>query len=466
MEVAITKMENNASKLWNSVLKLIKSSVNEVDFNSWLKNVEPYNFDGSKLFVNVESLYIKNKIEEKYKSKIEETLNIILFNDDEVHQLEVITKEPKIYEPGFTEKELHDNIKYNEIKPKPMTLFQDGYNNLNVRYIFENFIVGKSNELAHAAAQAIANKTEVSKYNPLFIYGGVGLGKTHLMHAIGNRLLEEDSSKKILYCTSEQFTNDLINSINKGKMVEFRAKYRKLDLLLIDDIQFIAGKDSTQEEFFHTFNELYQDGKQIVLSSDRPPKEIDHVEKRLVSRFEWGLPVDIQQPDYETRVAILRKKAEIEEIAVSEKVLRHIAEAINSNIRELEGALNKIVARASLLRKDISISLVEEVFYDEIKTRAKVVNEDKIITVVSEFYGIPIDSMKSKKRKKDIARARQVAMYFLRNILDKPFKEIGEIFGGKDHSTVMHSVGKVEEDMKGNKYFEKDMGTIKEKIIS
>jgi len=462
-------MENNASKLWNSVLRFIKHSIKDVDYNSWLKNVEPESFDGNKLLVVVENYFIKTKIEEKYKGKIEEALNAILYEDDDVHYIEIKIKENNNYEDDkyniVEEKTFIDDK-----KSKNMTLFNGVYNNLNQRHVFKNFVVGKSNELAHAAAEYVSNKpennSEKSKYNPLFIYGGVGLGKTHLMHAIGNRFLEIDSKKKVFYCSSEQFTNDLINSINKGKMVEFRAKYRKLDLLLIDDIQFIAGKDSTQEEFFHTFNELHQDGKQIVLSSDRPPKEIDNIEKRLISRFEWGLTVDIQQPDFETRVAILRKKAEIESIHVSEKVLRHIAETINSNIRELEGALNKIVARASLLRKDISIELVEEVFYDDIKTKSKYVNEDKIIAAVSEFYQISIQEMKSKKRKKEIARARQVAMYFLRIILDKPFKEIGDIFGGKDHSTVMHSVGKVEDDMKISKYFEKDINIIKENIIS
>lgn len=460
-------MENNAAKLWNSVLRFIKHSVKDVDYNSWLKNVEPENFNGNKLTVNVESMFIKNKIEEKYKSKIEEALNAILYDDDDVHFIDIKVKE-LVYEDkiDFMEKKSD----FDEKKLKSVSLFNGINHNLNQRYVFKNFIVGKSNELAHAAAEFVSNKpennSEKSKYNPLFIYGGVGLGKTHLMHAIGNRFLEIDAKKKIFYCSSEQFTNDLINSINKGKMVEFRSKYRKLDLLLIDDIQFISGKDSTQEEFFHTFNELHQDGKQIVLSSDRPPKEIDNIEKRLISRFEWGLTVDIQQPDFETRVAILRKKAEIEDIRVSEKVLRHIAETINSNIRELEGALNKIVARASLLRKDISIELVEEVFYDDIKSKSKYVNEEKIIAAVSSFYEISVQEMKSKKRKKEIARARQVAMYFLRSILDKPFKEIGDIFGGKDHSTVMHSVSKVEDEIKNTKNFEKDMNIIKEKIIS
>lgn len=460
-------MENNAAKLWNSVLRFIKHSVKDVDYNSWLKNVEPENFNGNKLTVNVESMFIKNKIEEKYKSKIEEALNAILYDDDDVHFIDIKVKE-LVYEDkiDFMEKKSD----FDEKKLKSVSLFNGMNHNLNQRYVFKNFIVGKSNELAHAAAEFVSNKpennSEKSKYNPLFIYGGVGLGKTHLMHAIGNRFLEIDAKKKIFYCSSEQFTNDLINSINKGKMVEFRSKYRKLDLLLIDDIQFISGKDSTQEEFFHTFNELHQDGKQIVLSSDRPPKEIDNIEKRLISRFEWGLTVDIQQPDFETRVAILRKKAEIEDIRVSEKVLRHIAETINSNIRELEGALNKIVARASLLRKDISIELVEEVFYDDIKSKSKYVNEEKIIAAVSSFYEISVQEMKSKKRKKEIARARQVAMYFLRSILDKPFKEIGDIFGGKDHSTVMHSVSKVEDEIKSTKNFEKDMNIIKEKIIS
>lgn len=352
-----------------------------------------------------------------------------------------------------------------ESDQKSFSIFSGEYNNLNPKYIFETFIVGKSNEFANAASDAVARGAKAG-YNPLFLHGGVGLGKTHLMHAIGNKILKKDGNKKVYYCSSEQFTNDLINSLKNDKMIEFREKYRKLDVLLIDDIQFIAGKDSTQEEFFHTFNELYNAGKQIILSSDRPPKEVDNLEKRLVSRFEWGLIADIQPPDYETRVAILKKKAELDNIDISEEVLRHIAETINSNIRELEGALNRIVARASLLKRTISIELVEEIFYDVIKSRSKIITKDKIISIISEHYNVSVEDIKSKKRKKDIAKARQIAMYFMRESLGMAFMAIGEVFGGKDHTTVMHSVSKVEADMKSNKYFAKDITSIKEKLSS
>ncbi|NLK61899.1 MAG: chromosomal replication initiator protein DnaA [Fusobacteria bacterium] len=469
-------MENNAEKLWNSILKIVSQLINEVDYNSWLKNVTPKKFEDNKLIISVENIYQKNKIL-NYIDKLEEALNTIMYDNEHVStiDIEVVEKDNLKNTEKFDIPEKNHDYEYGknyyeEKKTRSISLFNGISNNLNKKHIFENFVVGKSNELAHAAAEFVSNKpennAEKSKYNPLFINGDVGLGKTHLMHAIGNRFLEIDDNKKIFYCSSEQFTNDLINSINKGKMMEFRAKYRKLDLLLIDDIQFLAGKDSTQEEFFHTFNELHQDGKQIVISSDRPPKDISNVEKRLISRFEWGLTVDIQQPDYETRVAILRKKAEIDKIKVSENVLRYIAETINSNIRELEGALNQIIARASLLRKEVTIDLVQEVFLDEKKSKSRHINEEKILEKVAEHYNATLDEIKSKSRKKEIAVPRQVAMYFIRTMLDKPFKEIGNLFSGRDHSTVMHSVDKIEKDIKLDKNFEKDINLIKDEIMT
>ncbi|BDU49432.1 chromosomal replication initiator protein DnaA [Haliovirga abyssi] len=461
--------EMNAVEVWKRILKILKWNINETDYNSWMLNVKPIDLTEDKLILEVDNKFIKDRIESKFKEKIIEILNEILilkgYKDLEFRIKE--NEDNKLFfqkeeEPIKQEKKESKQSKQYKIQ---QNLFSKGYYNLNDKYLFNNFIVGKSNEFAHAASEAVANAPG-KVYNPLFIYGGVGLGKTHLMHAIGNSVLKNNSNKKVYYCSSEQFTNDLINSLKNDKMMEFRSKYRKLDLLLIDDIQFIAGKDSTQEEFFHTFNELHQAGKQIVLSSDRPPKEIDNVEKRLVSRFEWGLIADIQQPDYETRVAILSKKAEMENIKISKEVLEFIAETINSNIRELEGNLNRIVAKASILKKEINIDLVKDVFYDVVKRNNKVVNKDKIIKVVSEYYEISIEDMISSKRKKDIAKSRQVAMYLLRDILSESFSAIGGIFGGKDHTTVMHSVSKIEKDMKENKYFEKDIMSLKEKILN
>ena len=450
-------MDNNLSDIWDRVAKVLKMQIDEAEYKAWISNLVPVDFDENYFIFEVDNDFIRDRIIKNHIEKINEAFKIV---EPKVTQVDI-----RVNKKRFEVENKIITNSTNEPEQKTLSIFSGEYNNLNPKYVFETFIVGKSNEFANAAADAVARGAKTG-YNPLFLHGGVGLGKTHLMHAVGNKILKKDGNKKVYYCSSEQFTNDLINSLTNDRMVEFREKYRKLDVLLIDDIQFIAGKDSTQEEFFHTFNELYNAGKQIILSSDRPPKEVDNLEKRLVSRFEWGLIADIQPPDYETRVAILTKKAEIENIDVSEEVLRHIAETINSNIRELEGALNRIVAKASLLKKTISIELVEEMFYDVIKSRSKVVTKDKIISIISEYYNISIEDIKSKKRKKDIAKARQIAMYFMRESLNMPFMAIGEVFGGKDHTTVMHSVSKVESDMKSNKYFAKDIAGIKEKLSS
>ena len=317
-------MENNTADIWERTKKVLKMQIEESEYNSWILNLKPVDMDDNYFLFEVDNLFIKDRIDKTLKEDIIRAFEIV---EPKVNKIEIRVEEKMVQKDElFIEK-----IK-KEPEQKTLSIFNGGYNNLNPKYIFDTFIVGKSNEFAHAAAEAIARGAK-ERYNPLFLHGGVGLGKTHLMHAIGNRILKKDPSKKVFYCSSEHFTNDLINSLKNDRMVEFREKYRKLDVLLIDDIQFIAGKDSTQEEFFHTFNELYNAGKHIILSSDRPPKEVDNLEKRLVSRFEWGLIADIQPPDYETRVAILKKKAETENIEISEEVLRYIAETVNSNIR-------------------------------------------------------------------------------------------------------------------------------------
>ncbi|MGM0508401.1 MAG: chromosomal replication initiator protein DnaA [Fusobacteriota bacterium] len=463
-------MKDKSKDVWNRVLKMLQWSTSESDYNSWLLNVIPVLLDSDCLVVEVDNNFIKDRIEKKFKDKIIEILNEVLVLRDGFTDLKIQVKQSnKIEEDDMNmsnkEEKIEEISDEDDDKEKPLNLFNNNKYNLKRRSTFENFVVGKSNEFAEAASEAVA-RMPGKVYNPLFIHGGVGLGKTHLMHAIGNYILNNDSSKKIFYCSSEQFTNDLIKSLKNDKMQQFRSKYRKLDVLLIDDIQFLAGKDSTQEEFFHTFNELHQLGKQIVISSDRSPKEIKNVGKRLVSRFEWGLIADIQQPDFETRVAILNNKVETENIKLSEEVINYIAESVNSNIRELEGALNRIVARASLLKKRITVELVEEILYDVLKNKSKLVTKEKIINVVSKHYDIPVEQMKSKRRKKRIAKSRQVAMYFLRNMLQLPFAAIGDIFGGKDHTTVMHSVSKIEKEKKEKKFFEKDLAMLRERIES
>ncbi|MGL5675290.1 MAG: chromosomal replication initiator protein DnaA, partial [Cellulosilyticaceae bacterium] len=319
--------------------------------------------------------------------------------------------------------------------------------NLNPRYVFNSFVVGNSNRMAHAAALAVA-EAPARAYNPLFLYGGVGLGKTHLMHSIAHYILEQNPNAKVLYASSEKFTNELINSIKDDKNEAFRNKYRNIDVLLIDDIQFIAGKERTQEEFFHTFNTLHEANKQIIISSDRPPKEIETLEDRLRSRFEWGLIADIQGPDLETRIAILRKKAEIESLSVPEEVLLFIAKTVISNIRELEGALNRIIAFSSLANKPITVELANEALKDLIsKDKPRIITADYIQEIVANYFHLKPEELKSSKRTRNIAFPRQIAMYLCRKLTDLSLPKIGEKFGGRDHTTIIHGYEKISKDI-------------------
>jgi chromosomal replication initiator protein len=340
--------------------------------------------------------------------------------------------------------------------------------NLNPKYTFDTFVVGANNNLAHAASLAVA-ESPGEIYNPLFIYGGVGLGKTHLMHSIANFILKNNPKAKILYVTSEKFTNELIDAIrNKNNIstTEFREKYRNNDVLLIDDIQFIIGKESTQEEFFHTFNSLYEAKKQIIVSSDRPPKEIETLEERLRSRFEWGLTVDIQSPDYETRMAILRKKEEMEGYNIDNEVIKYIATNIKSNIRELEGALTKIVALSKLEKnKEINIALAEEALKDIVAPgESRTVTVESIIQIVADHYNLTNLDITSSRRNKEIAYPRQIAMYLCRTMTDTSLQEIGRLMGGRDHSTILHGIDKITADLQSDANLQSTVDIIKKKI--
>lgn len=321
------------------------------------------------------------------------------------------------------------------------------YNNLNSRYTFDSFVVGNNNKLAHAASLAVS-ESPAEAYNPLFIYGGVGLGKTHLMHSIAHFILSENSRSKVLYVSSEKFTNELINSIREDKNEAFRQKYRNIDVLLVDDIQFIAGKERTQEEFFHTFNTLYEAKKQIIISSDRPPKEIETLEERLRSRFEWGLIADIQAPDYETRMAILQKRAELENLDLPDDVIQYVATNIKSNIRELEGAINKIIAYSTLVHKDLTKELAEDALKDLITPeKDKEITPEFILEIVAEHYNLNPMDIVSKKRPRDIAYPRQIVMYLSRTLTDISLPKIGQILGKRDHTTIIHGYEKIRKDI-------------------
>ncbi len=419
------------------IKELLKPEVTKISYDTWIMPLEIRSIDGNHIVFTANSEFQKDFIENKYKSLIFNTLRYIT-NKEWTFSVVDLSKEDNEDDTKNIISS-NNNASSAEIEINKSTL--------NPKYTFETFVVGNNNRFAHAAALAVGNEPAKS-YNPLYLYGGVGLGKTHLMHAIGNRILENNSSANILYVTSEKFTNQLINAIKDNKNEFFRNKYRNIDVLLIDDIQFIAGKERVQEEFFHTFNSLYEDGKQIIISSDTPPRDIPFLEDRLKSRFEWGLLADISVPDYETRLAILRKKAQDESIIIDDFILSNIANKIDSNIRELEGVFNKIVARASLTHSPITIELAEKIINEFKYENEKVISCDFIKETVAKYFSISKDDLSSNKRSNDIAFPRQIAMYLCREIANMSYPQIGEDFGGRDHSTVMHACRKIEKEIK------------------
>ncbi len=405
-------------EIWKKVLEIIKPEFAQmmVSYDTWIETIIPVEIEDDKITLSVPYEYNRDIISSRYTGLIKNALKFI------------------------TNKELELNIILHGEGVKKET--PAAVTNLNPTYLFENFVIGKSNQLAHATALAIA-EGRGETYNPFFMYGGVGLGKTHLMHAIGNYVLKKDSSKKVLYVSSEQFTNDYINAIRNDKNEEFRKKYRTVDYLLVDDIQFIWDKEATQEEFFHTFNELYQNNKHIIISSDRKPKELPTFMERLVTRFEQGPVVDINPPDYETRVAILKKKAYQLKIEIPNEVYEFIASKIKSNIRELEGAIKKILLHHMLIKKEINIELAEEALKDIINEKKKKITPNLVISTVEKFFNLKENDLKSKSRSQNIAFPRQIAMYILKEYTDLSLKQIGTAFGGLDHSTVLHGINKV-----------------------
>ena len=453
-----TDMLEKILEKWDAILLNIKEEhdVTDVSYKTWLLPLKPYSVDKHILTILVPDAlfleYVKKKYEFLLKVTIEELTGISC----------EITFIPK---DSIKEEEPEKKLIQNHTAAVSQLAIQNA--NLNPRYTFDTFVVGKNNNLAHAASLAVA-ESPGEIYNPLFIYGGVGLGKTHLMHSVAHFILKNNPSAKILYVTSEKFTNELIDAIrnkNNVSTTEFREKYRTNDVLLIDDIQFIIGKESTQEEFFHTFNALYEAKKQIIISSDRPPREIETLEDRLRSRFEWGLTVDIQQPDYETRMAILRKKEELEGYNIDNEVIKYIATNIKSNIRELEGALTKIVALSRLNKCDITLGLAEEALKDIISPNAqREVTPNLIIQVVSDHFGITPLDISSQKRTKEIVYPRQIVMYLCRNMTETPLQSIGRILGGRDHTTIIHGSEKIAADMNKDENLKNTIEILKKKI--
>ncbi len=421
------------NELWNEALKIIEEESSAVSFETWFRPIVPYGLQNNCLYLQVDNPLAKDMLEKRYFDLLKNTIKQIMKRDLEIIILMGDELPIKLMEKKETPKQ------GSEI-PR----------NLNPKYVFSSFVVGNSNRMAHAASLAVA-EAPAKNYNPLFLYGNSGLGKTHLMHSIAHYILDTNSEAKVLYVTSETFTNELILSIQNNRNEAFRNKYRNIDVLLIDDIQFISKKEGTQEEFFHTFNALYESTKQIIISSDRPPKEIETLEDRLRSRFEMGLIADIQPPDYETRIAILRKKAERDNLQVPDDVLAYIAKNIASNIRELEGALTRIVAFATLTNQNISIVLAENSLKDIFSENASApLTPDLIQEIVCEHYNIRIEEIQGSKKPKNIAFPRQISMYLCRKLLDISLPKIGESFGGRDHTTVIHAISKIEKQLEND----------------
>ena len=423
-------MDIEPNELLTRAKSLLKEELTSIAYSTWIQDLEIKNITENTITLKVKSDVHMDTINSRYYDLISNTFKFIT---NKSYSLSCVV------DSNNTEEE-------NQIITPNLAISNSS---LIANYTFENFVVGKNNSLAHAAALAVA-EAPGEAYNPLYLYGGVGLGKTHLMHAVGNELLKKDKNKKVLYVTSEKFTNEIVNAIKDQKTEQFKNKYRNVDVLLIDDIQFIAGKASVQEEFFHTFNTLRESKKQIIISSDKPPKDIQLLEDRLKSRFEWGLIADISSPDYETRLAILRKKADTEGIIIDDDILSNIASRIDSNIRELEGVLNKIKAQSYLMKTPISSEIAERAINDIVMQKEKVISTDFIKETVAKYFNIDKKDLNSSIRSNEIAYPRQIAMYLCRSISQTPFPQIGIDFGKRDHSTVMHAYKKIEKELKEN----------------
>jgi chromosomal replication initiator protein len=460
----------DAKQVWRAALGELQVSLSPANYETWLRDTQLVDVDEQRFRIAVPNGFAKDWLESRYRSLISQTLARIVGYSVQVEFVvggasEVASETPP--DPSS------EPLVAGPARPSPQVRVEPtrvggegGATYLNPRYTFSNFIVGSANRLAHAASLSVAERPGHA-YNPLFLYGGVGLGKTHLMHAIGNQVIAKFPRKRVVYATSEKFTNEFITSIQQGKIDEFRARYRRIDLLLIDDIQFIADKERTQEEFFHTFNAIHEDGKQIVLSSDRPPKAILTLEERLRSRFEWGLIADLTAPDLETRIAILRAKAEEGAVPITSDVIEFIARKVVSNIRELEGALNRMVAYASMGAMPIGIELAQAVLSNVLyNPKKRQVTPERIAKVVADYYSVPIDVLQGQKRDKAIVVPRQIAMFLMRAETDVSLLRIGAELGGRDHSTVLHACDKITREVAVNDELRREIAAVRELIYA
>ena len=442
---------------WDLVLEKMKTTVNETQYGNFVKHLRINSVDRNmgKIHVSTFSPTIQGVITQRYIPALKQVVNEVF---EQPMQIEVIRLNA---EETLESVDLHPASNSGSSSP---VVYSEPF--LNPNYTFRSFVVGSNNELAYAACNAVARGPAAGNSNPLFIYGNSGLGKTHLISAIGNYILENDPGRSFLYLSSERFTNELVNALQNREMDKFREKYRNTDILMIDDIQFIEKKESTQQELFHTFNELYESNRQIVLTSDRPPKDIASIDQRLKSRFEWGLSVDIQPPDFETRVAILKNKAAMDNILVDDSIIYIIAENITTNIRELEGALNHIGAHINLMNRPITLEQANGILRQFFNIKERTVDIPLIKNTVCAKYNINVQDMDSSKRKKDIAHSRQIAMYLCRELKDVSIPKIGKEFGNRDHTTVMHGINKITDEFENVPGFKKEIEELKRSIMN
>ncbi len=456
----------DAKQVWRAALGELQVSLSPANYETWLRETRLVDVDDQRFRIAVPNGFAKDWLETRYRSLISQTLARVVGYSVQVEFVVVANGAADADGVAPVAETVAQPVRVEPTRVGAPEGAAAGATNLNARYTFSNFIVGSANRLAHAASLSVAERPGHA-YNPLFLYGGVGLGKTHLMHAIGNAVVAKFPRKRVVYATSEKFTNEFITSIQQGKIDEFRARYRRIDLLLIDDIQFIADKERTQEEFFHTFNAIHEDGKQIVLSSDRPPKAILTLEERLRSRFEWGLIADLTAPDLETRIAILRAKAEEQGVPITSDVIEFIARKVVSNIRELEGALNRIVAYASMGAMPVSIELAQAVLSNVLyNPKKRQVTPERIAQAVSDYYGVGMDQLRGQKREKSIVVPRQIAMFLMREETDVSLLRIGAELGNRDHSTVLHACDKITREMQVNDEMRREVAAVREMIYS
>jgi chromosomal replication initiator protein len=454
----------NFQELWESALGEIKLNISKANYLTWLKDAFIMDLKGDTVFLGIPSSFTKEWLENKYHKQI---LSALYNLDPEIKKIEyvVTTDKNSLKKINITKAKQSSRSQKSSILDEQLEFNIDSETNLNPKYTFENFIIGTNNELANAAALAITENLG-SKYNPLFIYGGVGLGKTHLLQAIGNKLKNKNKKIKIKYASSEKFTDELINAIRNQKMTEFKKSFRNLDLLLIDDIQFIAGKDKTQEELFHTFNNLHGKNKQIVFTSDRPPKSIPSIEERLRSRFEGGMIADIGYPDFETRLAILEEKSQEVRHLISDDVLRYIAETVSRNIRELEGALNRVIVHARLKNGAVTLEEVKKILSSILNRSSQYIPPKEVIKKIISFYDLNESEILGHSRKKELVKPRQIVMYLLRNELKYSYTNIAEKMGNRDHTTVIHACKKITKEIEDNPVFAQEITILKEIIYN